>query len=131
MTNSTSSQVDVDSNPSYDLTVPFSVSNVLIGLFTIYAVSLLYGHLTSPLRHIPGPFVAKFTDLWRFLSVLGRQAEVTQGKLHDKHGQAVRMGPNMVSISDPHMVKEIYSRKNVLIKVKLHRQHGSESLRSY
>lgn len=87
-------------------------------LAVIGAISVtLYSLFASPLKHIPGPFLAQFTNLWRLLSVLSRHAEKKQREYHDRMGPAVRLGPNMVSISDPSMINQIYSRKNVLLKV--------------
>ena len=80
----------------------------------VYSVWILF---FSALRNIPGPFLAKFTDLWRLCSMLGRRPEITQRQLHDKYGPVVRLGPNMISISEPAMIDEIYSRKTTLIKV--------------
>ena len=82
----------------------------------IHVVWTLY---ISAYRKIPGPFLAKFTDLWRLLSALSRQPEVAQRQLHEKYGPVVRLGPNMISVSDPAMIDEIYSRKTVLNKVRI------------
>lgn len=56
------------------------------GVF-IYAVLTLFRHLSSPLRAIPGPFAARFTDLWYLLKVRRRNFEVANKKLHDKYGE--------------------------------------------
>jgi hypothetical protein len=52
------------------------------------------------------------------LNALGRHPEVTERQLYDQHGSLVRLGPKMVSLSDPAMVGEIYSRKHILTKVR-------------
>lgn len=65
---------------------------------------------------IPGPFLAQFTDLWRFWS------QNTQGhasrliNLHRKHGKLVRLGPNHVSISDPDAIPIVYATNPTWIK---------------
>lgn len=59
----------------------------------------------SPLREIPGLFLAKFSDIWRLLGALSRQPEIAQRNIHDEYGPVVRLGPNMVSVSDPAMAK--------------------------
>lgn len=56
------------------------------GVF-IYAVLTLFRRLSSPLRAIPGPFAARFTDLWYLLKVRRRNFEVANKKLHDKYGK--------------------------------------------
>lgn len=72
-----------------------------------FIIRLLSNYLR--LSNIPGPFAAKFTDLWRYRS------QNTQGHadrlvaLHRKYGKLVRIGPNHISISDPAAVSIVYS----------------------
>ncbi|SPQ24135.1 4694387b-5c2e-410e-8096-87984d3615cd [Thermothielavioides terrestris] len=47
------------------------------------------------LRHIPGPFWAKFSDVQRVLWVTTRNAHVFHQRAHERYGDAVRFGPNM------------------------------------
>lgn len=63
----------------------------------------------SPLSDFPGPFAAKFTDAWRaFLTTRGNVDSITRG-WHTKWGQAVRIGPNAISLSDPNLIKVVYA----------------------
>jgi len=57
---------------------------------------------------VPGPFLAKFSHLWRFLDVARGHAEETHIKLHRKHGQYVRLGPDVVSVCNLDVLKQIY-----------------------
>ena len=66
----------------------------------------------SPLNSIPGPFLAKFSDIWRLIDVWKGRSDVTQRRLHERYGSAVRLGPNCVSLSDPSIIKTIYSSRN-------------------
>ena len=60
------------------------------------------------LRHIPGPFWAKFTNLQRVAWVrTGRAHEIHQA-VHDKYGEVVRFGPNMISLSNPAWIPTVY-----------------------
>ncbi|KAI0309650.1 cytochrome P450 [Amylostereum chailletii] len=53
------------------------------------------------MRTYPGPWLAKFSDLWLAWSTFqGRRSEVVHD-LHKKYGPIVRLAPNHVSISDP------------------------------
>ncbi|KAJ5619474.1 hypothetical protein N7510_003458 [Penicillium lagena] len=61
------------------------------------------------LSNIPGPFWAKFTDLWRFRSQNTRGHTARLIALHMKYGKLVRLGPNHVSISDPAAIPIVYS----------------------
>ena len=40
-------------------------------------------------------------------------------KLHHKYGSAVRIGPNIVSISDPGAIDKIYGAKTDFVKVSI------------
>ena len=61
------------------------------------------------LRRIPGPFVASLTNLPRLLWVRNGDAGDTHVALHRKYGHLVRFGPNMISVSDPAEIQNIYS----------------------
>ncbi|KAI4599462.1 hypothetical protein KJ359_001904 [Pestalotiopsis sp. 9143b] len=81
---------------------------VAVSGVVFYAVLTLFRHLSSPLRTIPGPFAARFTDLWYLLKVRRRNFEVANKKLHDKYGPIVRYGPNRYSFSSLDAGKIIY-----------------------
>lgn len=76
-----------------------------------------YNVTNIALKEIPGPFFAKFTNLWRFVISLRGQGTTIQRKLHNKHGPVVRLGPTYVSLSDPAVISQIYSTKGDFIKV--------------
>lgn len=87
-------------------------------LLVAFATSYLLSQKFKPgLRKIPGPQLAAFTDLWRFLVTLRRRPEIAHQELHAKYGNAVRLGPNMVSISDWKAVKEVYGTNTAYVKV--------------
>ena len=66
------------------------------------------------LRQFPGPFVAKFSDWWRLYHALDEHN--VQLQLHRDYGSAVRVGPNSVILSDPDLIKTIYSTKGNFLK---------------
>ena len=75
--------------------------------------------ICSPLNSVPGPFAAKFTNLWQaFLYYRGKQYSTVR-ELHDRYGAAVRLGPKHVSLNDSSLIKKIYSLKGDYIKVRL------------
>lgn len=51
---------------------------------------LRFGKIYWRLRHVPGPRLAAFTDLWRLITVWGGRAETTYLDLHKKYGAWVR-----------------------------------------
>lgn len=96
--------------------------SLLIQLLSFFSILLLlssyiHAYISSPLKKIPGPFLAKFSDWWRLWDhFCGTHAE-TQRALHQKYGKFVRIGPNIVSINDPDLVKTIYSIRGNFVKV--------------
>jgi hypothetical protein len=73
--------------------------------------------LTSPLKNIPGPFLAKFTNLWRVRVYCRFATWETQRPLHARYGSAVRIGPNMVALNDPTLIPIIYNTRGTFLKV--------------
>lgn len=71
----------------------------------------------SQLSRIPGPWLASCTNLWRFALTWTEKAEATHIKLHAQHGDVVRLGPNLVSVTDLHAVKKIYGAGTSFEKV--------------
>ncbi|KAI1625028.1 cytochrome P450 [Exophiala viscosa] len=88
--------------------------------FSTWAVAALFLSISSCVAHIlvqryrstlrstPGPFLASFTNLWRFLKVYEGRFELALQAEHDKHGDLVRAGPNCVSVGDPREIRQIY-----------------------
>lgn len=86
-----------------------------VGLLVL--TKILWDIFLSPLRAIPGPFLAKSTNLWRAFHTYRGRVDVRHVELHRKYGNAVRIGPNCVSISDPNLIRTIYSTRNPWKKV--------------
>lgn len=96
------------------------LSIVLQGLGSVLLLTILHlswTYFTSPIKNVPGPFLAKFTNLWRFFDTYGGRPELTQQILHEKYGSVVRLGPDVVSISDPKLLRTIYNTKGNYLKV--------------
>lgn len=77
----------------------------------------LHNKYGNKLNHIPGPFLAGFTDYWRLLVVWGRRPEVTYRQLHGRYGDLVRIGPKTVLVADWDSVKKIYALNAGYVKV--------------
>lgn len=91
----------------------------------IIAAVLVLVHLarncfTRGVSEVPGPFLARFSNLWRFIDVARGKAEETHLKLHQKYGQYVRLGPNLVSVQNLDALKVIYGVNKGYTKVMWH-----------
>jgi len=89
-------------------TIVFIGQNITSILLLCTLFHLARNYLTPGVSAIPGPFLAKLTNIWRFVDVSKGQAQVTLLKLHRKYGDYVRLGPNVVSIRDLDVIKTIY-----------------------
>ncbi|KAF4539441.1 Cytochrome p450 pisatin [Lasiodiplodia theobromae] len=72
--------------------------------------------IRSPLRSVPGHFLARFTRLWYFKEVWTGTFPWTNIDLHQKHGPVVRIAPNEYSIDDPEAMKILYGHGTAFIK---------------
>ncbi|MCJ1319468.1 hypothetical protein MMC15_004804 [Xylographa vitiligo] len=82
--------------------VPFAIVVFLV-------VHLLRIALQPGLAGIPGPFLAKFTNLWRLYKVWNWTFKQDLPALHEYYNsQLIRVGPNLLSCSDPRAVETIY-----------------------
>lgn len=64
------------------------ILGLLISLYTVYACYLVF---FSPLRHIPGPFVARFSRIWEFYRVIRGDLNWRTISLHEKYGWSYGM----------------------------------------
>ncbi|KAI1813779.1 cytochrome P450 [Poronia punctata] len=70
---------------------------------------MLYRRYASPLRSLPGPFFASCTRLWKIRSTISENTQWEHVELHRKYGSVVRIGPDEVSFSSPHVARNILS----------------------
>ena len=91
------------------------IAGIGLGLLVVNHV---VAYLRSPLKDVPGPFLAKFTNVWRLVDHYKATQINTQQRLHEELGPAVRIGPNFVSLSDPTLLKTVYSTRGEYLKVR-------------
>lgn len=89
----------------------------LVILPLLLVIYLLKNYLNHGLYKYPGPALASLTDWWRFFDVLGRRPDLTQIKLHQRHGDIVRLGPNALAFANPSALKSIYGLNQGFVKV--------------
>lgn len=99
------------------MALTFLLATVLSLALIALVVQYIVAYLKSPLKKLPGPFLAKFSDVWRFYSHYSQTHIETQKELHNKYGDVVRLGPNTVSVADAGLLKTIYSTRGTFLKV--------------
>lgn len=99
-----------------------SVVDLVLRHWAAIGASLLVAWLVrnryhNGLNKFPGPLAASLTDWWRFFDVWNRRPDITHNRLHEKYGDVVRLGPNVLSFADPAATKSIYGLNKGFIKV--------------
>lgn len=85
---------------------------VLLLAYYLYPYLVTY----APLRAIPAPFPAQFSNLWLLLVVRRGVRYAVVDELHKKLGPVVRIQPNHVSVADDAAIQEIYGHGNGFLK---------------
>ncbi|KAI1748691.1 cytochrome P450 [Xylaria castorea] len=81
------------------------VASYFGGLYSSLIISRLFFH---PLGRFPGPLGFKVSSAWFATYLTGRDAFRQLQKLHQKHGDFLRIGSNDLSIAHPKAVQAIY-----------------------
>lgn len=102
---------------SYDF-VGGTNAQFVLALSVLVVSRIVWELFFSRLRDFRGPFLAKFTDVWRAAWTTRGDIDTTHIKWHRKYdAAAVRIGPNAVSIGDPSLIRTIYSTRDAWVKV--------------
>lgn len=98
------------------MTSPLLGTCIFLPIFLLLVQTLRTGFRFG-LRRIPGPFIAKFSNLRNLKNAASGEAQVRCYDLHRKYGPVVRTGPLTVDISDPDVIPTIYGIQSNFTKV--------------
>ncbi|PMD47216.1 putative P450 monooxygenase [Hyaloscypha variabilis F] len=101
---------------------------LLLATLAVIICYVFYQFFLSPLRNVPGPYLARFTRLWELNSLRAGNFQRTQIAYHEKYGPVVRIAPNRYSITDPAAFKTIYGHGSKFIKSKFYYAFGHPDL---
>ncbi|KAJ5519539.1 hypothetical protein N7453_001961 [Penicillium expansum] len=96
---------------NYDFSAGILIQGAIIITFLVWRFLIWF-----KLRHIPGPFLATLSNFTRMTWVKTKKAHLIHQKAHQKYGDVVRLGPNMVAISDPGAIPTIYPMRKGFVK---------------
>ncbi|KAI1389815.1 cytochrome P450 [Hypoxylon trugodes] len=87
------------------------LSPLIIGLLLL---RLAYSRILAwyRLRHVDGPWLARFSYLYMLLVTLNGQQSASYRALHQKYGPIVRIGPNDIIIDDPEIVRRMNTARS-------------------
>ena len=100
----------------------YNITGFVLAWFVLNAV---YSGFFHPLRRIPGPFPARFTELWRTYKYASGKWHEDILNLHRKYGPVVRISPNEISFVDKDALIKVYGHSTGTKKVA---QTGDTSL---
>ncbi|KXJ87901.1 cytochrome P450 [Microdochium bolleyi] len=76
----------------------------------LYSSMLVYRVWFHPLRHFPGPRLARLSQFWGVLKTAPKTDNFRHlDRLHEQYGEYVRVGPNLLSVSDPDLVEPMHN----------------------
>lgn len=98
-----------------------SIADVVLTPYTIpiaLALFWIIPYLTSntTIRDVPGPFFAKFSNLWLMLQARQGKRYKSVDEAHKKYGKLVRIQPDHVSIADESAINAVYGHGNGFLK---------------
>ncbi|KAG5789851.1 hypothetical protein H9Q69_011096 [Fusarium xylarioides] len=93
---------------------PWAPLAVLLCLLLFYIIPYFYTY--RHLRRIPGPLLARFSNIWLLYICRKSKRSDTVYNLHEQLGPVVRVQPNHVSIVDERAISLVYGHGNGLEK---------------
>ncbi|KAI2642480.1 cytochrome P450 monooxygenase-like protein [Xylaria nigripes] len=87
------------------------ITAVAYGTFmtALFTSILIYRAYFHPLRHFSGPKLARLSQFYHFFRIRAKVDNYRHlDRLHNEFGEYVRVGPNLLSISDPDMLETIF-----------------------
>ena len=116
-------QMWYETTVSEKMPLSFRLSSMLLSSLILFLVWNLVQYIRNALRpglkSVPGPFVARFSRLYRLWKISEGKAPNFYQSLHDQYGPIVRTAPQVVSISDPRSLATIYGINSKFVKVSL------------
>ncbi|KAI6760319.1 hypothetical protein HG530_009179 [Fusarium avenaceum] len=84
---------------------------IILSKLIDFLCRVTYRLYLSPLRKFPGPWLAATSNAWEIYHSLTNDRFRAIHKLHEKHGNVVRIGPNQVSIASPDAFHYVFVTK--------------------
>ncbi|KAH8889199.1 cytochrome P450 [Thozetella sp. PMI_491] len=99
-------------------------STLAIELCLLFTTWVVYRICFSPLRRIPGPFLAKRTHLWKAYHMFRGDLPEAVLKAHEVYGPTIRIGPNDVNFQGREAIEPIYKAGRTMPKAAFYEGFG-------
>lgn len=108
----------------------FSITPNLLVLLVLVPIitgllSYLFEYFSSPLRKYPGPFLGRWTNLYRMYHAWRGEMHLVSKQLHDKYGPVVRMAPGYLDVDYSSLIKTCFDVQGVWEKTEWHGVSGA------
>jgi hypothetical protein len=90
---------------------------IALFLLVLFIAKLIQIACSPGVKQMPGPFLAKFTDLWRLSHAYKGDLFRKYQELQQKYGNYVRIGPNTILISESDVFQQVMGAKGEFPKV--------------
>lgn len=93
-------------------------STLLVGTYaaSLYSSMIIYRLFFHPLRHFPGPILARVSKFWHVFRLSALQNQLLLEDLHQQYGDIVRIGPNEVAVFRADGVPAVHGPNSKCIK---------------
>jgi tryprostatin B 6-hydroxylase len=82
----------------------------------VYASLLVYRIWLHPLHAFPGPWQARIGDLWLSTQLTNLDGYYLLEGFHEKYGKYVRVGSDVLSVTDPAIMQPAYGANAKVVK---------------
>lgn len=89
---------------------------IAVPLWLVFYYIIPYFTTYRYLSCVPGPFIAKFSNIWVGLSARRGRKFAAVDSAHRKYGKVTRIGFNHVSIADERALNVVYGHGNGFLK---------------
>ncbi|KAF4549640.1 Cytochrome P450-like protein 81 [Elsinoe fawcettii] len=110
------------------LLLVFSPLFWLVALPALLISTAVYNRYFTGISHVPGPWLASLSNIWRYQIARTFRPEQVHINLHERYGPVVRLGPNIVSVSDPSALQTIYAPNAGFVKSAFYRVQQTLSM---
>ncbi|KAF2181847.1 cytochrome P450 [Zopfia rhizophila CBS 207.26] len=99
-------------------TIITASSCLALGLSLYFLCNFIYNVYFHPYAKYPGPFLAKFTDLYAGYHAWKGDIHLDMWRCHQKYGDKVRYAPNRLNVNTVTGLKNIYNQGKPYLKSK-------------
>ncbi|KAK7708866.1 hypothetical protein SLS63_013347 [Diaporthe eres] len=103
-------------DPKLEIDLSECGQKLLVLILVLLSLPAVYNVYFHPLARVPGPFLAKISDLWHAYHVSTGTRHILLGELHKTYGPLIRLGPNTVSVNTDDGLQKVFSATSPIDK---------------